>query len=284
MMPDLQSATASDLPAVCALLATSDLPTEGLHEHLDTILVTRIDGEVVGCVALEIYGDTALLRSVAVAAAHQGRGLGRALVQAALQLARRRRVSTLYLLTTTAESFFARWFRFRAIRRSEVPVSVRQSVEFRGACSANARAMRFDLEETAIPATVIFACVHGAGRSQMSAAFFNALADPGRARAIAAGTQPGPRVHPEVVAAMHEVGMDLSGARPQQLTEELVRDATLLVTMGCGETCPFVPRLRQEDWNLPDPKGRSPEDVRAIRDDIRRHVAELVDANGWATC
>jgi arsenate reductase len=126
--------------------------------------------------------------------------------------------------------------------------------------------------------TVIFACVHNAGRSQMAAAFFNQLAArTGRTvRAVSAGTAPSDRVHPEVVEVMAEAGIDLASARPQKLTEALARDAQLLVTMGCGDQCPYVPGLRVEDWPLEDPKGKPIEQVRAIRDDIRGRVTELV--------
>ena len=129
--------------------------------------------------------------------------------------------------------------------------------------------------------TVIFACVHSAGRSQMAAAFFNALADPARARAVAAGTQPAERVHPEVVETMREIGLDLSAATPTRLTAELAGTAQLLITMGCGESCPVVPGLRREDWSLADPKGQAAEQVRAIRDDVRGRVERLVAAEGW---
>jgi arsenate reductase len=129
--------------------------------------------------------------------------------------------------------------------------------------------------------TVLFACIHNAGRSQMAAAFFNARADPAVARAVSAGTAPGERVHPEVVAAMGEAGIDLSEARPRLLTEALAREATLLVTMGCGEACPVVPGMERSDWPLPDPKGQPIERVRAIRDDIAARVAALVAARGW---
>jgi arsenate reductase len=95
------------------------------------------------------------------------------------------------------------------------------------------------------------------------------------------GTEPAARVHPEVVDVMREVGMDISGAKPMLLTDALARDATLLVTMGCGESCPFVPGLERADWDLPDPKGQPPERVRAIRDDIRARVTELVRARHW---
>ena len=128
---------------------------------------------------------------------------------------------------------------------------------------------------------VLFACLHNAGRSQMAAAFFNRLADPTRARAISAGTTPGDRVHPEVSAAMGEVGVDLSGAKPQLLTTELAAGARLLVTMGCGEECPFLPGVQVEDWSLPDPKGQPIGRVREIRDEIETRVLELVKRRGW---
>jgi arsenate reductase len=130
--------------------------------------------------------------------------------------------------------------------------------------------------------TVIFACVHNAGRSQMAAAFFNAMADPARARALSAGTEPGPRVHPEVVTAMAEVGIDLSGARPRRLTEALAAGAQMLVTMGCGEACPVVPGLRPLDWPIPDPKGQALDQVRRIRDEVRALVGQLVARESWA--
>jgi protein-tyrosine-phosphatase len=123
---------------------------------------------------------------------------------------------------------------------------------------------------------VIFACVHNAGRSQMAAAFFNQLADQQKAHAISAGTEPGERVHPEVLAVMLEVGIDLSQAMPQKLTEELAKDAQLLITMGCGDKCPYVPGLRRDDWPLRDPKGLPMQEVRAIRDEVRNKVQSLL--------
>lgn len=128
---------------------------------------------------------------------------------------------------------------------------------------------------------VVFACRHNAGRSQMAAAFFGLLADPSRARAVSAGTTPGEHVHPEVAAVMSEVGVDLSSARPQRLTTELAAGAKLLITMGCGEECPHVPGVEILDWPLQDPKGQPLERVREIRDEVRRRVAELVQARGW---
>jgi arsenate reductase len=115
----------------------------------------------------------------------------------------------------------------------------------------------------------------------MAAAFFSMMADPARVEAISAGTEPGDRVHVEVVQVMGEIGIDVGANRPRQLTDELARGASLLVTMGCGEACPYVPGLPRDDWPLPDPKGRPLDEVRRIRDDIRRRVAILLDSHGW---
>lgn len=131
-------------------------------------------------------------------------------------------------------------------------------------------------------ARVVFACVHNAGRSQMAAAFFNALADPAKASGISAGTAPATKVHPEVLVTMQEVGIDLSAARPTKLTTDLARGARLLVTMGCGEACPAIPGLKVEDWPLQDPKGQGADTVRKIRDEVRARVDDLVRREGWA--
>ncbi|MCL2659681.1 MAG: arsenate reductase ArsC [Acidobacteriaceae bacterium] len=112
----------------------------------------------------------------------------------------------------------------------------------------------------------------------MSAAFFNQLADPRQAHAISAGTQPGTQVHPVVVDVMREVGIDLSSAKPQKLTNELVTGAEMLITMGCGDECPYVPGLQREDWPLPDPKGKDLDAVRVIRDEIAGRVRALLQS------
>ena len=129
--------------------------------------------------------------------------------------------------------------------------------------------------------TVLFACVHNAGRSQMASAFFNQLADPSKARAISAGTHPGGRVHPGVVEVMREVGPDLSREKPAKLTREVAQQAQILITMGCGEECPIVPGARREDWPVEDPAGKPLARVREIRDDIRTRVEAFIDREGW---
>lgn len=125
-------------------------------------------------------------------------------------------------------------------------------------------------------ATALFVCLHNAGRSQMSQALFERAAG-GRHEAGSAGTTPGERVHPEVVEAMRELGIDLWGRTPQRLTRELAEWADLIVTMGCGDECPYIPGKRYLDWDLPDPKGRPIDEVRATRDEIERRVARLIE-------
>ncbi len=132
-----------------------------------------------------------------------------------------------------------------------------------------------------VPAQVVFACVQNAGRSQMAAALFNAMADPSRARAISAGTRPGSQVHPVVLEAMREIGVDLSGAKPRLLTPELAGGSKVLVTMGCGEECPYIPGAQREDWPLDDPANLALEKVRPIREEVRRRVTELIRRYGW---
>ena len=124
-------------------------------------------------------------------------------------------------------------------------------------------------------ARVLFICLHNAGRSQMSRALFDRAAG-GRHQAGSAGTTPGERVHPEVVEVMAELGLDVSGQVPRKLTREMAERADVVVTMGCGDECPFIPGKRYIDWDLPDPKGRPMDEVRATRDDIARRVDELL--------
>jgi len=130
--------------------------------------------------------------------------------------------------------------------------------------------------------TVLFACVQNAGRSQIAAALFNHYADPGKARAISAGTRPAEQVHPEVVEVMHGRGLDLSAQRPQRLTPELAGTANWLITMGCGDECPIVPGAQRDDWAILDPKGQSPTTVRAIVGDIETRVGQFIAAHALA--
>jgi len=125
-------------------------------------------------------------------------------------------------------------------------------------------------------ATALFVCLHNAGRSQMSAALFEREAH-GRHLALSAGTTPADRVHPEVVEAMREIGINLADRKPRPLTDDAAGEADVVVTMGCGDSCPYLPGKRYIDWDLPDPRGRPLEEVRAIRDEIAARVTGLID-------
>lgn len=115
----------------------------------------------------------------------------------------------------------------------------------------------------------------------MAAAWFNRIADPEKARAISAGTKPSDHVHPVVIEAMNEKGIDVSQAQPQTLTAELARGAAFLITMGCGESCPYIPGVPILDWPLPDPLGQGIEPVRVIRDEVESRVRAFIAENGW---
>jgi protein-tyrosine-phosphatase len=132
-------------------------------------------------------------------------------------------------------------------------------------------------------ASVLFVCLHNAGRSQMSQALFERAAER-RHTALSAGTTPAEHVHPEVVEVMRELDIDLAGRRPQLLTRELAEQADVVVTMGCGDACPYIPGKRYIEWELPDPKGRPISEVRDIRDDIARRVTALAAGLNTGSC
>ena len=123
--------------------------------------------------------------------------------------------------------------------------------------------------------TVVFACVHNAGRSQMALGYFTRLAGD-RATAYSGGSEPADQVNPAAVEAMAEVGIDITGQQPKRWTQEMVEEADVVVSMGCGDTCPVIPGRRYEDWVLPDPAGRPIDEVQPVRDEIERRVRQLL--------
>lgn len=276
----LRPATVEDWLEVSALLTASLLPLDGAKERLDGFIVARAEGRVVGCAGIEVYGEHALLRSVAIRTEARGKGLGDALVKRTIALAKERGATALYLLTTTAEGYFPR-FGFLNVARTEVPSSLHSSAEFQGACPESATAMRLDLQEGNAMKTILYVCVHNAGRSQMAEAYTNHLA---RERglpvqAFSAGTVGGTHINPVAAQVMEEAGISMAGHAPKLITQEMANASDKIITMGCGvdaEACPariFV----TEDWGLDDPKGGSIEAVRVIRDQIRERVENLLN-------
>ncbi len=287
--PTFRTAVEADWPAITRLLAEAGLPQEGARECLPYFLLAFEAERLVGCAALEPYGDVALLRSVAVAPGARGSGLGAELVRGVLTEKEGRRFHTIYLLTATAAGFFRR-FGFVPAERSEAPVALRASPEFRGACPADAPLLWLVMEKRrestdrvlgGILKNVLFVCVHNAGRSQMAEAFLNHIAHERGlpVRAASAGTVAGGEINPAALAVMAEIGIGMEGQYSKPLTPEIAETAERIITMGCGvdaEACPARLRPLLEDWGLDDPKGQPIEAVRAIRDQIREKVESLL--------
>jgi arsenate reductase (thioredoxin) len=171
----------------------------------------------------------------------------------------------------------------RAVWRASHAAWPAAATAFRGMAGRAMTALRLDTGPSSGKGVrrVIFACVRNAGRSQMAVAFFNQLADPQRARAISAGTAPSGTVDPKVIEAMREMGIDLSPSLPRRLNAPLAMAAGHLVDMGCGAELPFFAGVKLEEWPVDDPKGQPVERVREIRDDIRRRVTEMIEAQAW---
>ncbi|HGY90580.1 MAG TPA: arsenate reductase ArsC [Planctomycetes bacterium] len=131
------------------------------------------------------------------------------------------------------------------------------------------------------PVHVLFACTQNAGRSQMAAAFFNALVDPAKARGLSAGTHPADQIHGNVREVMEEVGIDLADARPRSLEDAVGEGVDVLVTMGCGVACPTLPGVETLAWSFEDPSGASADAVRRIRDGVRDHIVRLLEERDW---
>jgi arsenate reductase (thioredoxin) len=265
-------ADADDLEAILDMLRKASLPHADITSvHLADFLVAREDPRVVGAVGFERYGDIALLRSLVVLPDFRDRGIGDALVDAIERLAERAGMRALVLLTTTAKKFFER-HRFVAIDRDAVPNAVKLSTEFATLCPSTATCMQKTLAE---PKRVLFVCVENSNRSQMAEAFARELG--GNAiESISAGSRPSGQVNPRVIQMMAECGIYLDAHRSKSLDEVGDEPFDAVVTMGCGDACPWIPAKRRFDWALADPKNMSDEEFRQVRDEIRRRVDELL--------
>jgi arsenate reductase len=255
-----------DLAAVKKLLTEGALPLDGLEATRGW--VAFMEDRVVGHVAVEEFAASVILRSLMVSPEARGQGIARALLRCAEQACA---AKTLYLRTRTVNAWVERLGYLR-IPFDQASDELKTSPEFSGSICSSVPIYRKRMVRI-----FLFACIHNAGRSQMAAAWLNQLADPAVARAISAGTEPAAHVHPVVLEAMREVGLDLTHAEPCKLTAELAAEACMLITMGCGENCPFIPGLEMRDWLLPDPKGQGIETVRNTRDEIRQRVEALLD-------
>jgi protein-tyrosine-phosphatase len=226
---------------------------------------------VTGVIGVEIHGNAGLLRSLAVTQDRRGTGIGAELVEQLERACREQGIGELVLLTQTAEPFFARRGYIRA-ERTDVSAPIRTSAEFRSLCPASATCMRKPL---AARKRVLFVCVENANRSQMAEAFAH-IHGGDAVFATSAGSLPSGQVNPRAVRFMSELGYDLTRHRSKSL-DEIGGEFDAVVTMGCGDRCPWVPARQRFDWNLPDPKHLPDDEYRAVRDAISLRVRELLE-------
>ena len=254
------------------LIRENSLPTEDLENKQVYVLVDE-HNEIIGTGGLEYFGNEALIRSVSIQKDQQGKGLGKLVTAELEKIAVSHGAHTLYLLTTTAKDFFQREG-YREILRDEVSSQIRESSEFSSVCPTTATVMKKELNQKK---KVLFVCVENSNRSQMSQAFATILGGD-RIEAYSAGSKPSGIVNPKAIKAMHELGYDL-GKHESKSLEEVKQYAPFdaVVTMGCGDACPWMPAKKFVDWEIPDPKNMEPADFNKVRDMIKSKVKDLVE-------
>jgi len=270
--PTIQIAVADDRDAIRELLTANKLPVEDLDRSSIVLYTAKQDKELAAVIGLETIGNSGLLRSMATAKQWRNKGLASSLVQTVLQSARSKGFKTLYLLTETAELFF-RKTGFTVISRDEAPAELKQSPEFTHLCPSSATVMKMDI---APMKKVLFVCVENSNRSQMSQAFATILGG-ATVQAYSAGSKPSGIVNPKAIAAMRELGYDLSTHDSKSLQEvEQYAPFDAVVTMGCGDACPWMPAKKFIDWQIPDPRNMNEAEFREVRDLLKEKVAALL--------
>ena len=267
----IRTARRDELDAIRALLAAAKLPTQDLDTANIRWFVDARDGELAGFGGVQIFGDAGLLRSLFVSAARRGAGIGAALVGEIDRWSRAQGLRELVLLTETAEGFFA-GRGYARVTRDAVPAQLQASAEFRTLCPASAVCMRKALAPIK---RVLFVCVENSNRSQMAEAFAHMIGGDA-VYACSAGSRPSGRINPRAVQFMRELGYDMTQQHSKALAD-VDGEYDAVVTMGCGDSCPWVPARRRIDWELPDPKDLPDDAYRAVRDDIAQRVRGLLE-------
>lgn len=265
-------ASAEDVASIKEMLVKANLPVEDLPGDLQHFFVAKENEKIIGAAGIEIYGNSALLRSVVSDPQYRNTGIATQLITALFDYAKVKEIDEIYLLTETAESYFTNRG-FIKIRREYVPEEIKQSSEFTHICPSTAAVMK----KTVMPKKkVLFVCIENSNRSQMSQAFAKILGGE-NVEAYSAGSKPSGIVNPKAIAAMKELGYDLSKHDSKSL-EEVKQYAPFdaVVTMGCGDACPWMPAKKFIDWQIPDPKHMEPEDFNKVRDGIKEKVNELL--------
>ena len=228
------------------------------------------------CWEREVWSSTppiALVRSIAVSDSSKGRGLGKEIISSLEKIARDKKITSLYLLTTTAAEFFHK-LGYSQLKREQAPAEIKNSTEFRDVCPSSATLMHKELSSQK---KLLFVCIENSNRSQMAQAFAT-LYGGNNIKAFSAGSNPSGKINPKAIKAMNELGYNLEKNHSKSLQEvESEAPFDVVVTMGCGDACPWMPAKKFIDWQIPDPRNMEGQEFNEIRDLVGRKVKELVD-------
>ena len=273
-----------DIADIIDLLKKNNLPTEDISPGQQVFWIVKDADKVIGVVSRERYGEFGLLRSMVTDKEHRNKGIAELLVNELFAYSKKEKLKEIYLLTETAEKYFEKKS-FRRVSRDEVPKPLRASKEFSHLCPSTATVMKKEIFKSSPPAggdgckkKVLFVCVENSNRSQMSQAFAKMLGGE-RVKAYSAGSRPSGIVNPKAIAAMRELNYDLSKHDSKSLKEvEQFAPFDAVVTMGCGDACPWMPAKKFIDWEIPDPKHMEPAEFNKVRDLIKEKVKSLLES------
>jgi arsenate reductase len=283
-MPDpitIRPATQADFRIVCELLQSEQLPTIDLRPDLQHFFLAIDKDQPIGLIGLDFYGINGLLRSMVVLPPYRNQGVAGRLIDTLEAQARDLGIRQLYLITNTAENYF-RQKGFARIQPGVLPADLAMAPEFNGLCPASSAIMTRPVQADTQKKKFLFVCVENSNRSQMSQAFAKILGGD-QVEAFSAGSRPSGIVNPKAIAAMKALGYDLSTHDSKSLDEVKAHapfDA--VITMGCGDACPWMPAKSFIDWQIPDPKHLEPQEFNQVRDFIREKVKELLLGQGLA--
>jgi arsenate reductase (thioredoxin) len=270
----IRPANRNDFDEIIKLLAAEKLPVDDIDDSLKNFFLAVAGNEITGVIALEIYGEYGLLRSMATNAAYRNKGIAARLIEQLFNHAQAKGLKEIYLLTETAEKYFA-GKGFAVVKRDDVPESIKKSGEFSHVCPSTAVVMK---KEIMSKKKLLFVCVENSNRSQMSQAFAKIIGGD-KVEAYSAGSKPSGIVNPKAIEAMKELGYDLSKHDSKSLQEvEQYAPFDAVVTMGCGDACPWMPAKKFIDWEIPDPKHMEPAEFNKVRDFIKRKVELLIES------
>jgi len=268
---EVLKASTKENESIKKLLEENKLPIEDLEPGLQQFWIIKEDDTIAGVIGLEVYDTYGLLRSMTTAEKFRNKGIASLLVDELFAFAKQKGLKEIYLLTETAEKYFERKG-FERTSRDIVPVEIKQSKEFSSVCPTSAAVMKKPVEKKKL----LFVCVENSNRSQMSQAFAKILGGE-NVEAYSAGSKPSGIVNPKAIVAMKELGYDLSKHDSKSLQEvEQYAPFDAVVTMGCGDACPWMPAKKFIDWEIPDPKYMEPAEFNKIRNYIRDKVKELL--------